>query len=94
MITRTKYPGICNNCGRKSEYYIRAGIHTLQLCGTCLNSLASAAKALLVKDIEAVPYDNSKETGLIKDVKRCSPQMVAEADCDGDPNCHKCWSKA
>lgn len=65
MVTKTKYPGICNNCGKKSEYYIRCGIHTLQLCGTCLNSLASASKALLTKEIEAVPYNNSVETGLV-----------------------------
>lgn len=65
MVTKTKYPGICNNCGKKSEFYIRCGIHTLQLCGTCLNSLASAARALLTEKIEAVPYDNSVETGLI-----------------------------
>ena len=70
MVTKTKYPGICNNCGKKSEFYIRCGIHTLQLCDTCLNSLASASKALLTEEIEAVPYDNSVETGLIKDACR------------------------
>ena len=69
MVTKTKYPGICNNCGKKSEFYIRAGSHTLQLCGMCLNSLASASRALLIKKIEAVPYDNSVETGLIVESK-------------------------
>ena len=39
MVMKTKYPGICNNCGHKSEYYIRCGTHTLQLCGTCLDRL-------------------------------------------------------
>ncbi len=24
---------------------------------------------------------------------QCSPQMIAEADCDNDPNCRKCWKE-
>ena len=67
MITKTKYPGICNNCGKKSEYYIRCGIHTLQLCGTCLKMLQDEAQHLMVgiKEQQA-EYNNSMETGLIK----------------------------
>lgn len=72
MVSKTKFPGICNNCGKKSEFYIRCGIHTLQLCGTCLNNLALEARTLIVKsgDKEQAEYNNSVETGLIKDVSR------------------------
>lgn len=34
-VSKTKYPGVCNNCSNKSEYYIRCGSHTLLLCGAC-----------------------------------------------------------
>lgn len=96
MVTKTKYPGICNNCGRKSEYYIRTGIHSIQLCGTCLQKLKAEAITLLAttEDANNDSYNNSVETGLIASRKRqCSPQMIAEADCDGDPNCRKCYMK-
>ena len=75
MVSKTKFPGICNNCGKKSEFYIRCGIHTLQLCGACLNSLALEARTLIVKDgdQEQPEYNNSIETGLIKDVRRVPP---------------------
>ena len=41
MVTKTKYPGICNNCGRLSEFYIHCGNHTLQLCCSCAMSLGN-----------------------------------------------------
>lgn len=66
MVSKTKFAGICNNCGRKSEYYIRTGIHSLQLCGTCLGKLSAEANKLLAEDQPQVDYNNSKETGLIK----------------------------
>ena len=68
MVSKTKFPGICNNCGKKSEYYIRCGIHTLQLCGTCLNKLKAEATTLLAaaEDQNNAEYNNSVETGLIK----------------------------
>lgn len=47
MVMKTKYPGICNNCGQKSEYYIRCGSHTLQLCGTCLAGLGHEVHIVL-----------------------------------------------
>lgn len=68
MVSKTKYPGICNNCGKKSEYYIRCGIHTLQLCGTCLRTLRQEILTITcVKDDEQPEYNNSRETGLIRD---------------------------
>ncbi len=68
MVTKVKYAGICNNCGCKSEFYIRCGSHSLQVCGTCLSTLCSEARKLLVVDSakEPEPYDNGKETGLIQ----------------------------
>ena len=91
MITKTRYPGICNNCGRKCEYQIRAGIHVINLCGTCLDNLALEARTLIVKsgNEERIAYNNSLETGLIQ--PHCSTQMIAEVSCDGDPACRKCW---
>ena len=68
MVSKTKFAGICNNCGRKSEYYIRTGIHSIQLCGTCLQKLKAEAITLLAaaEDRDNAEYNNSKETGLIK----------------------------
>ena len=68
MVSKTKFPGICNNCGKKSEFYIRCGIHTLQLCGTCLDKLALESRTLIVKSGDEMEkeYNNSIETGLIK----------------------------
>ena len=69
MVTKVKYAGICNNCGRKSEFYIRCGSHSLQVCGTCAITLSSELmKAVSVKQPEEEPYDNGKETGLIQDI--------------------------
>lgn len=75
MVSKTKFPGICNNCGKKSEFYIRCGIHTLQLCGTCLQRIKAEAITLLatVEDHANTEYNNSIETGLIKDVRRVPP---------------------
>ena len=73
MVTKTKFPGICNNCGKKSEFYIRCGIHTLQLCGTCSFSLGCELKiAVQAKrgDEMDAEYNNSIETGLIRDNSR------------------------
>lgn len=71
MVTKTKYPGICNNCGRRSEFYIRCGAHTLQLCGTCAFNLGCELKiAVMTKEcdkMEEPEYNNSVETGLIQD---------------------------
>ena len=67
MVSKTKFPGICNNCGKKSEFYIRCGVHTLQLCGTCLNKLKAEAITLLALKAEQPEYNNSIETGLIRD---------------------------
>lgn len=69
MVSKTKFPGICNNCGKKSEFYIRCGIHTLQLCGTCLQKLKAEATTLLAskEDQSNNEYNNSLETGLIRD---------------------------
>ena len=68
MVSKTKFPGICNNCGKKSEFYIRCGIHTLQLCGTCAMILGSELKiAVQAKRAEEPEYNNSVETGLIRD---------------------------
>ena len=71
MVTKTKYPGICNNCGKKSEYYIRCGIHTLQLCSTCLQKLKAEAITLLAaaEDQHNAEYNNSVETGLVSPSK-------------------------
>ena len=66
MVSKTKFAGICNNCGRKSEYYIRTGIHSIQLCGSCLNRLKAEATTLLAETQPEAEYNNSKETGLIK----------------------------
>lgn len=68
MVTKTKYPGICNNCGKKSEYYIRCGVHTLQLCSTCALTLGSELKLTVqrVRAEEQAEYNNSVETGLIR----------------------------
>lgn len=66
MVSKTKFAGICNNCGRKSEYYIRTGIHSIRLCGTCLQKLKAEAAALLRQAEPQAEYNNSKETGLIK----------------------------
>lgn len=74
MVSKTKFPGICNNCGKKSEFYIRCGIHTLQLCGSCLNNLALEARALIVKsNDEPKEYNNSVEIGLIQDTGKVPP---------------------
>lgn len=70
MVSKTKFPGICNNCGKKSEYYIRCGIHTLQLCGTCAYNLGCELKiSVQVKERDEMEkeYNNSVETGLIRD---------------------------
>lgn len=68
MVTNVKYAGVCNKCGRRSEYYVAAGSRSLQLCGTCLSTLCNEARKLLVVDSakEPEPYDNGKETGLIR----------------------------
>ena len=67
MVSKTKFPGICNNCGKKSEFYIRCGVHTLQLCGTCATTLGSELKIVVQKTRAEEPeYNNSVETGLIK----------------------------
>jgi hypothetical protein len=69
MVSKTKFPGICNNCGKKSEFYIRCGIHTLQLCGACVRALRQEIIAITcIKDDEQPEYNNSVETGLIKDI--------------------------
>ena len=47
MVVKTKYPGICDNCGQKSEYHIRYGTHILRLCGTCLARLGHEVHILL-----------------------------------------------
>ena len=73
MVTKTKFPGICNNCGKKSEFYIRCGIHTLQLCGTCLQRLKTEANILLAVAAEEPEYNNSVETGLIRDTGKVPP---------------------
>lgn len=93
MVSKTKYPAICNNCGKKSEFYIRAGSHTLQLCGTCLKKVQNEAQHLMVGIKEQLKeYNNSVETGLIVEhQKPCSPQMIAEADCNNDPDCKRCF---
>ena len=68
MVSKTKFPGVCNNCGKKSEFYIRCGIHTLQLCGTCAMTLGSELKIAVQKTRAEEPeYNNSVETGLIRD---------------------------
>lgn len=67
MVSKTKFPGICNNCGKKSEFYIRCGIHTLQLCGSCAMTLGCELKIAVQKtQAEEFEYNNSVETGLIK----------------------------
>lgn len=74
MVSKTKFPGICNNCGKKSEFYIRCGIHTLQLCGTCAMTLSSELKLTVQKTKAEEPeYNNSVETGLIRDVCKVPP---------------------
>ena len=74
MVTKTKFPGICNNCGKKSEFYIRCGIHTLQLCGTCANALGNELKLTVQKTrAEELEYNNSVETGLIRDNGKVPP---------------------
>lgn len=74
MVTKTKFPGICNNCGKKSEFYIRCGIHTLQLCGTCAMTLGSELKLTVQKTRAEEPeYNNSVETGLIRDTGKVPP---------------------
>lgn len=65
-IAETRYPGICNGCSNISVYYIRAGIHTLQLCKSCLDNLALEVRTLYVTKEEVGEYNNSKETGLIR----------------------------
>lgn len=68
MVTKTKFPGICNNCGKRSEFIIRCGIHTLQLCGTCLRTLRQEIlTTTCAKDDDQPEYNNSVETGLIRD---------------------------
>ncbi len=69
MVTKTKFPGICNNCGRRSEFYIRCGAHTLQLCCTCSIGLSSElmTHAAESRDKMEAEYNNSLETGLIQD---------------------------
>lgn len=47
MVMKTKYPGICDNCGQKSEYHIRYGTHILRLCDTCLARLSHEVYILL-----------------------------------------------
>ena len=74
MVSKTKFPGICNNCGKKSEFYIRCGIHTLQLCGTCATTLSGELKsAVTTKRREEPEYNNSVETGLIRDNGKVPP---------------------
>lgn len=74
MVNKTKFPGICNNCGKKSEFYIRCGIHTLQLCGTCLKKVQDEAQHLMVGIKEQLKeYNNSVETGLIHDNGKVPP---------------------
>lgn len=67
-VSKTKYPGICNNCANKSEFYIRCGVHTLQLCGTCAMTLGAELKiAVQQTRAEEPEYNHSVETGLIRD---------------------------
>jgi len=74
MVSKTKFPGICNNCGKKSEFYIRCGIHTLQLCGTCIRILRQEVLTMTcAKDDDQPEYNNSVETGLIRDNGKVPP---------------------
>lgn len=75
MVTKTKFPGICNNCGKRSEFIIRCGIHTLQLCCTCAIGLSSELMkhAAESRDKMEAEYNNSVETGLIRDNGRVPP---------------------
>lgn len=75
MVSKTKFPGVCNNCGRKSEFYIRCGIHTLQLCGTCAIRLSSELMKTCREDKGGLEkeYNNSIETGLIRDNGKVPP---------------------
>lgn len=68
MVSKTKYPGICNNCGKKSEFYIRAGSHTLQLCCTCAIMLSSELTQYAAESRKKLEqeYNHSVETGLIR----------------------------
>jgi hypothetical protein len=67
MVSKTKYPGICNNCGKKSEFYVRAGSHTLQLCCTCSITLSSELMQHAAQKGPEQEYNHSVETGLIRD---------------------------
>ena len=73
MVTKTKFPGICNACGRKCEYQIRCGIHTIMLCGSCLKQLGTEIQHIAVTEAANEVFDNSRETGLIKDNDRVPP---------------------
>ena len=69
MVTKTKYPGICNACGKRSEFIIRCGIHTLQLCGTCAMTLGGELKIAVQakgRDEMEKEYNHSEETGLVR----------------------------
>lgn len=66
-IAKAQYPGICNNCGARCEYFVRIGAHSIRLCGSCLNELALKARTTVVKSIDDnQPYNNSIETGLVR----------------------------
>ena len=76
MVSKTKYPGICNNCGRKSEFYIRVGAHSIQLCSSCLAILRNESAGLLTQNqAEESEYNNSVETGLIQQKVVCHKEV-------------------
>ena len=62
MVSKTKYPGICNNCGRKSEFYIEIGVHSMQFCRTCAIDLSRELTTCTTEAVKTV------ETGLISDI--------------------------
>lgn len=38
-FSKCQYPGICNNCSKKAEYYVQAGCNRLLLCHDCSRKL-------------------------------------------------------
>ena len=78
MVSKTKYPGICNNCGRKSEFYIRTGARSIQLCSNCLMSLRDEARTFEYTPNEVSEYNNSVETGLIQ------PKVICHKEVEND----------
>lgn len=58
-FSKCQYPGICNSCSKKAEYYVQAGCNRLLLCHDCSREL----RDLIRIDTEVIKIDEGGSNG-------------------------------